>query len=72
MHVIYLCIFRFSSISPMVYTNNMTHFLMYLMFHKGQGALGVWIQLGKMEREVTTPEKIHARPHRTLQSTGRL
>ena len=45
-----------------------------LMFHKGQGALCVWIQLGKgvLETEDMKPEKMQAGPCRTFQSTGRL
>ena len=52
MHMIHRCIFRSSSISPWWC---LTNFLKCtLMFHKGQGALCVWIQLGKgvLEREV--------------------
>lgn len=45
-----------------------------MMFHKGQGSLCVWIQLGKgiLEREVVKQEKMQAGPHRSLQSTERL
>lgn len=50
MHVIYLCIFRSSSFSPMAFTHKfVTNFLKYIpMFHKGQGALCVSVQLGKV------------------------
>ena len=45
----------------------MTSFIKYTMFHKGQGSLCVWIQLGKgiPEREVMKPEKMQAGPHRS-------
>ena len=38
-----------------------------IMFHKGQGSLCVWIQLGKgiPGREVMKPEKMQAGPHRS-------